>query len=116
MRRSLRFAPLVLLFASGGCAALSSGGGGGGGADFLDCYSDYCVGYDTAGLRRLYLRTPAGPAGVTRGRVVTAAGRNGSTQVVTRGSSVLPAAQTGARMRPIPARPSSPSPSGGRRP
>jgi hypothetical protein len=109
MKRLLLLAPLVLVFA--GCA---SQGGGGAGAAFLDCYTDYCVGYDAAGYRRLYLRTPAGPAIAARGEVSTAAARTAGTQVVTR--STGPGAQSAVRMSPIPARPSSPTRSGGHRP
>jgi hypothetical protein len=109
MKRLLLLAPLVL-----GLAGCASQGGGGGGAAFLDCYTDYCVGYDAAGSRRLYLRTPAGPAIAPRGEVSTAQERAAGTQVVAR--STGPGALSAVRMSPIPARPPSPTRSGGHRP
>jgi hypothetical protein len=106
--------PLALLLCAGVSACATEGAGGG--AGFLDCETDDCVGYDDAGLRRLYIRTPAGAAGAPRGRVTTVAGRDASTQVVMRGSVALPGTSGASRMGPIPARPTSPSPGGGRRP
>jgi len=105
---------LALLLGAGVCSCATEGAGGGGpGVDFLDCATDYCVGYDNLGLRRLYIRTPAGAAGAPRGRITSAAGRGASTQIVTRASVPSPGA---SRMGPIPARPSSTSPGAGRRP
>ena len=108
--------PLALLLCAGVSACATEGAGGGAGVDFLECETDDCVGYDDAGLRRLYIRTPAGAAGAPRGRVTTGAGRDGSTQVVMRATVALPGTSGASRMGPIPARPSSPSPDGGRRP
>ncbi len=102
--------PAFVLLALGGCA---SGGGGGGGAAYMDCYTDYCVEYDAAGVQRLYLRTPAGPALGQRAEVQTASGRGG-TQVVTRNPS---GSTSAARMNPIfTTRSSAPARTGSRQP
>ena len=83
MKKLLLASPLLLVLA--GCA--SSGGGAPAGVLFADCYDDYCVGYDEANLRHLYLRTPGTPQLPQRGEIQRVAGDRGDTQVVTRASA-----------------------------
>jgi hypothetical protein len=110
MKRAFLFvAGGALLAGLAGCATGGAGGAGGGGM-YTDCSIDYCVDYDGLNARRIYLRTPGGPAPAPRGAVTTADARGG-TQVVTR-DAVTPAPAS-ARMSPIP---TSGSRSGGSRP
>jgi hypothetical protein len=83
MKKLLLASPLLLGLA--GCA--SSGGGVPAGVLFADCYDNYCVGYDEANLRHLYLRTPGAPQLPQRGEVERVADGRGGTQIVTRASA-----------------------------
>jgi hypothetical protein len=116
MRRLLLASPLLLGLA--GCAS-SGGGGAPAGVLFADCYDNYCVGYDEANLRHLYLRTPGTPQLPQRGEVQRVADGRSGTQTVTRASSspvmaTWTQSQATPQFAPAPAAPRSSSSSGGR--
>jgi|RhiMetdeSRZDD1v2_1073273.scaffolds.fasta_scaffold06075_5 hypothetical protein len=116
MKKLLLASPLLLGLA--GCAS-SGGGGVPAGVLFADCYDDYCVGYDTANLRHLYLRTPGTPQLPQRGEVQRVTDGRGDTQTVTRASASPVVAswtqsQAGPQTAPAPAAPRSSSSSSGR--
>jgi hypothetical protein len=116
MRKLLLASPLLLGLA--GCAS-SGGGGAPAGVLFADCYDNYCVGYDEANLRHLYLRTPGTPQLPQRGEVQRVADGRGGTQTVTRASAspvmaTWTQSQATPQLAPAPAAPRSSSSSSGR--
>jgi hypothetical protein len=116
MSKLLLASPLLLGLA--GCAS-SGGGGAPAGVLFADCYDNYCVGYDEANLRHLYLRTPGTPQLPLRGEVQRAADGRGGTQTVMRASAspvmaTWTQSQATPQLAPAPAAPRSSSSSSGR--